>query len=121
MPTRKPKLYETLAKRYPRYIETVEALGKAVNEVGPLDEKTLNLVQLAAAAAQRVELLWLPTYAPWTNPIEKLWLKLKQEVVVMHRYSARWPELKQRIADFLGGYDRPSPDLLRFVGLGLPI
>jgi hypothetical protein len=29
--------------------------------------------------------------------------------------------LKQRIADFLGGYDRPSPELLRYVGLGLPI
>jgi putative transposase len=76
---------------------------------------------LAAAAAQRIELLWLPTYAPWTNPIEKLWLKLKQEVVVMHRYSDQWSELKQRIADFLGGYDRPSPELLRYVGLGLPI
>jgi 4-carboxymuconolactone decarboxylase len=55
VPTRKPKLYETLAKRYPSYIEAVEALGKAVNEVGPLDEKTLHLIQLAAAAAQRAE------------------------------------------------------------------
>lgn len=55
MPSRKPKLYNTLEKRYPAYIEAVEALGKVVNEIGPLDEKTLQLIQLAAAAAQRAE------------------------------------------------------------------
>ena len=76
---------------------------------------------LELAAALKIEILWLPTYAPWTNPIEKLWLKLKQEVIVMHRYSAQFSELKQRIADFLNQYNRPAPDLLRFVGLQLPI
>ena len=55
MPSSKPKLYNTLAKRYPSYIEAVETLGKVVNEIGPLDEKTLHLIQLAAAAAQRSE------------------------------------------------------------------
>jgi len=55
MPALKPKLYNTLQKRYPAYIEAVEALGKVVNEIGPLDEKTLQLIQLAAAAAQRAE------------------------------------------------------------------
>jgi hypothetical protein len=76
---------------------------------------------LEAAGANRVEILWLPTYAPWANPIEKLWLKLKQEVIVMHRDSDRWPVLKRRVIDFLKSYDRPAPDLLRFVGLALPI
>jgi len=55
MSPQKPKLYNALEKRYPRFIEAVEALGKAVTECGPLDEKTLHLVQLAAAAAQRAE------------------------------------------------------------------
>src|SRR5262249_20250836 len=41
----------------------------------------------AMAKQQRIELLFLPTYAPWTNPIEKLWRKLKQEVLCMHRLS----------------------------------
>jgi len=31
----------------------------------------------AVAAEQRITLLYVPTYAPWTNPIEKLWRWLK--------------------------------------------
>lgn len=72
---------------------------------------------LAEAAAQRIELLNLPTYAPWTNPIEKLWRKLKQEVLCMHRISDQWLQLKQQVHAFLKSYDRPAPDLLRYVGL----
>jgi 4-carboxymuconolactone decarboxylase len=51
----KPKLYETIQRRYPAYIEALEALGKASSAAGPLDEKTLQLIHLAAAAAQRSE------------------------------------------------------------------
>lgn len=80
-----------------------------------------NQIVLDRAADLRIEILWLPTYSPWTNPIEKLWLKLKQEVIVMHRHSSQFSELKLRIKDFLLQYDRPAPDLLRFVGLKLPI
>lgn len=75
---------------------------------------------MAAAEASRIEMMFLPTYAPWTNPIEKLWRKLKQEIISMHRFSDRWADLKQEISRFLSGYDRPSPDLLRYVGLSLP-
>jgi putative transposase len=75
---------------------------------------------LPAAREQRIELLFLPTYAPWTNPIEKLWRQLQEEVLLMHRYSDRWPELKERVRQFLRDYEQPSPDLLRYVGLALP-
>jgi putative transposase len=72
---------------------------------------------LAEAKAQNIELLYLPTYAPWTNPIEKLWRKLKQEVLCMHDLADYWKELKQRVHDFLAAYDRDAPDLLKYVGL----
>lgn len=72
---------------------------------------------LAEAEAQRIELLYLPTYAPWTNPIEKLWRKLKQEVVCLHRLSGQWEQLKEGMHTFLKSYDRDAPDLLRYVGL----
>jgi len=36
---------------------------------------------LQAAAEQRLTPLFLPTYATWLNPIEKLWRWLKQEVL----------------------------------------
>jgi transposase len=72
---------------------------------------------LAEARAQRIELLNLPTYAPWTNPIEKLWRKLKQEVLCLHRHSQDWIKVKEQVHTFLREYDRQAPDLLRYVGL----
>lgn len=72
---------------------------------------------LAAAAAQHIELLWLPTYAPWCNPIEKLWRKLKQELLYLHPHSDCWPALKDAVASFLDQFAGPSPALLRYVGL----
>lgn len=51
----KPGFYLSLTKKHPRYIAAVEALGEAVRETGPLDSKSLHLVQLAAAAAIRSE------------------------------------------------------------------
>jgi alkylhydroperoxidase/carboxymuconolactone decarboxylase family protein YurZ len=51
----KPGFYRSLTKRHPHYLAAVEALGQAVRESGPLDSKSLHLVQLAAAAAIRSE------------------------------------------------------------------
>ena len=55
MAEQKPGLYVTLKKQYPEYLAAVEALGETVRKLGPLDEKTLHLIQLAAAAAIRSE------------------------------------------------------------------
>jgi len=67
-----------------------------------------------------IRLLFLPTYASWTNPIEKLWRLLKQEVLHLHRYEDDWPALKQRVAVFLDQFASGSQDLLRYVGLSHP-
>lgn len=75
---------------------------------------------LAEAARLRIRLLWLPTYAPWLNPIEKLWRKLRQEVVHCHRLADAWAALKAAVAAFLARFAGPSPDLLRYVGLACP-
>lgn len=61
--------------------------------------------------------VWLPTYAPWLNPIEKLWRWLRQDVLKMHRWVEDWPQVKQRVHDFLDQFAQGSPDLLRYVGL----
>lgn len=71
---------------------------------------------LAEAAAQRIRILWLPTYAPWTNPIEKLWRKLRQEVIHHHRLADDWDGLRSRVGAFLDGFADGSEDLLRYVG-----
>jgi 4-carboxymuconolactone decarboxylase len=55
MAAKKPMLYSRIRKRYPDYVAAVESLGEVARGVGPLDEKTLQLIQLAAAAAVRSE------------------------------------------------------------------
>lgn len=50
-----PREYWHLRKKFPAYFAAVEALGTAVRQAGPLDDKTMHLVQLAAAAAVRSE------------------------------------------------------------------
>ena len=50
-----PTRYQKLKKLYPEYMSAVESLGKAVKTEGPLDEKTAQLIQLAAAATARAE------------------------------------------------------------------
>lgn len=67
-----------------------------------------------------IRLLSLPTYASWTNPIEKLWRLLKQEVLHLHRYADDWPGLKQRVFTFLDEFANGSQELLRYVGLRDP-
>ena len=49
-----PKHYRRLQDQYPQLMNAVSQLGEAVRP-GPLDEKTAQLVQLAAAAANRSE------------------------------------------------------------------
>jgi DDE superfamily endonuclease len=72
---------------------------------------------LRAAAELRLWLVDLPTYSPWLNPIEKVWRKLYQEVLHLHRWSMHWEQLQQAVQAWLDQYRRPAPDLLRYVGL----
>jgi transposase len=65
----------------------------------------------------RIAPVWLPTYAPWLNPIEKLWRWLRQDVLKLHRLAGDWPALRGRVNQFLGQFARGSHDLLRYVGL----
>ena len=41
---------------------------------------------LACAWEQQIESVWLPTYAPWLNPIEKMWKWLVADVLSAHRH-----------------------------------
>lgn len=65
-----------------------------------------------------IKFVRLPTYAPWTNPIEKLWLWLKNDILFLHRTANSWIHLKNRVRNFLNKFDGGSNELLRYVGLG---
>jgi hypothetical protein len=64
-----------------------------------------------------IQLVPLPTYASWLNPIEKLWRLLKQDVLHLHRLADHLDRLRDRVLAFLHRFDDASPDLLRYVGL----
>ena len=50
-----PRHYSESKKRFKEYFDALENLGNIVKRQGPLDKKTANLIQLAAAAAIRSE------------------------------------------------------------------
>jgi hypothetical protein len=65
----------------------------------------------------RIEPVWLPTYSPWLNPIEKLWRWLRQDVLRLHRLAGDWAGLRGRVNQFLGQFAAGSQALLHYVGL----
>jgi transposase len=67
-----------------------------------------------------IQLIWLPTYASWLNPIEKLWRKLQQEEIHLHRLADELERLREGIDGFLDQFANGSAALLRYVGLAVP-
>jgi transposase len=74
-------------------------------------------VQAALAGLPRLELVWLPTYSPWLNPIEKVWRWLRQDVLKLHRLADDWHTLRERVNAFLDQFATGSHQLLRYTGL----
>jgi transposase len=72
---------------------------------------------LSAMEQHRIMPLFLPTYASWLNPIEKLWKWLKQRVIHLHPFANDLEELRKRVRDFLEQFLSGSTDLIRYVGL----
>jgi transposase len=64
-----------------------------------------------------VQLVLLPSYASWLNPIEKLWRKLRQEVLHLHRLADDDVARRQAVDAFFAQFAVGSADLLREVGL----
>lgn len=67
-----------------------------------------------------VQIVPLPTYASWCNPIEKLWRKLRQDVTHLHRWADDLETLRTEIDRFLDQFTNASLELLRYVGLAVP-
>ncbi len=74
-------------------------------------------VEAVVAELPRLRRIWLPTYAPWLNPIEKLWRWLRQTVLRQHRLAADWKALQARVREFLDQFGAGSDALLHYVGL----
>lgn len=65
----------------------------------------------------RVKVLWLPTYAPWLNPADKLWRRTRQRVTHAHPWCDDFREFRQHVMAELADLSQGSEELLRYVGL----
>jgi hypothetical protein len=61
--------------------------------------------------------LFLPTYASWLNPIEKLWRWLKQDILHLHKLPTDLETLRSQVREFLDRFASDSDLLLHYVGL----
>jgi len=69
------------------------------------------------ASLPPITAVWLPTYAPWLNPIAKLWRWLRADVLTLQRLADDWDALRARVTAFLDQFAADSDDLLHYVGL----
>ena len=98
-----------LAALLPQTVSFVKPIPP--NWTGKLSKKIGNLTKLP------IEIIQLPTYAPWTNPIEKLWRWVRQSVLHLHRHCDDWLTLKDKVKTFMSQFIGGSQTLLHYVGL----
>lgn len=74
--------------------------------------------QVVRAAAGRLVLLYLPTYSPWLNPIERLWRQFRREVTHCELFASvielldatkaffdRCNDMKYKILSIIGAHE----------------
>ncbi|GIV32123.1 MAG: hypothetical protein KatS3mg030_726 [Saprospiraceae bacterium] len=67
-----------------------------------------------------VQLVPLPTYASWLNPVEKIWRWLKKDLIHNHSFANDFKELQLLVDKFLAGLASPSRQTLSVAGLLKP-
>ena len=70
---------------------------------------------LVRAAAGRLVLLYLPTYAPWLNPIEMLWRHFRREVTHCELFVSL-QALVQAAQAFFARYNKMPHQVLSIIG-----
>lgn len=64
-----------------------------------------------------IQIVSLPTYASWLNPIEKLWKMLKKDIIHHHSFAHNFNELFTLVEAFLSKLEEGSTKLLSYTGL----
>lgn len=108
-------------------VKTLIAFFKAVGKAYP-DAKRIYIAYdnwpvhfhpdvLDALQDTSIRLLPLPTYAPWLNPIEKLWRLLKQHVLHLHDFDDNWQGLVDTVDTWMRQWEQPSSQIVSALGL----
>ncbi len=72
---------------------------------------------LAKLEGTAIRLLRLPSYAPWTNPMEKVWRKLRQELLHQPDYQDDGAGLQTAVERGLEPAQQDPDGLRRYTGL----
>jgi hypothetical protein len=104
------QLYRRLPKRYPQATRIY-----VVQDNWPVHAHAA--ITSFLETVPHIEQVWLPLAAHWLNPIEKLWRKLRQEVLRLHQLADKPMDLRLTVRTYLRQFDHGSEDLLRYVGL----
>jgi len=75
------------------------------------------IVQAALQKDSRIRVVELPTYAPWLNPIEKLWRLVRQEVSHTHPWCDDFRLFRTILAAKFSEFALGSQRLLHYCGL----
>ncbi len=67
--------------------------------------------------ASTLRLMRLPTYAPWLNPVEKLWRRLTQDVLHLHRWVHEWEQTQTAVTAWLDLWTGQPDPLLTLLGI----
>ncbi len=102
------ELLETLLEKHPD--ETIYVAWD--NSTTHEDDEVEAVVR---AACGRLILLYLPTYAPWLNPIEMLWRHFRREVTHCELYVSL-KTLLQAAQDFFDRYNLMPQRVLSIIG-----
>jgi putative transposase len=102
------ELLEALLEKHPDEIIYVAWDNSNTHEDDEIDA-------VGRAACGRLILLYLPTYAPWLNPIEMLWRHLRREVTHCELYVSV-KALLQAAQDFFDRYTHMPQRVLSIIG-----
>lgn len=119
-----------IAKRYGsvtvdnflKFLQMVEAQYPDAEVISiALDNWTVHVNERVLPALQarqsKIQLLFQPTYAPWTNPMEKVWLRFNEDVSHMHPHWAKWQPWRLRIDDWIAQVRPASQAMLQATGV----
>src|SRR5262245_30783619 len=62
-----------------------------------------------------IQIVQIPTYAPWCNHIEKLWKLFRQDFLHVHRFCDDLETLRAKAQQFFDRFAQGSTELLQYV------
>ena len=118
------RTWDYLEVTAPRFAQTLKQMVKLYSKYEKiyiiLDNWSVHFhaqVQEILTQNPRLELVPLPTYSPWLNPIEKVWKWCRQMLTHAHPWSDNFLTYRQKVRDQFLSLQHGSNEILQYTGL----